>query len=49
MVVKRQRIHFLGNARYVSHEGEKPIEMVWKLDHAIPEKIIRESELRAAE
>ncbi len=40
---------FLGNSRYVSHEGETPIEMVWRLDHAIPEKIIRESELRAAE
>ena len=40
---------FLGNARYVSHEGERPIEMLWRLDHTIPEKIIRESELRAAE
>jgi superfamily II DNA or RNA helicase len=40
---------FLGNARYVSHEGERPIEMVWRLDHAIPEKIIRESELKVAE
>jgi len=40
---------FLGNARYVSHEGEKPIQMIWRLDHAIPEKIIRESELRTPE
>ena len=37
---------FLGNARYVSHSGNKPIEIVWKMDHSIPEKIIRESSLR---
>ena len=40
---------FLGNARYDSHKGEKPIEMIWRLDHPIPEKIIRESELRIGE
>jgi len=39
----------LGNARYVSHEGERPIEILWRLDHSIPEKIIRESELRPLE
>lgn len=38
---------FLGNARYVSHTGNAPIEIVWKLDHPIPERIIRESNLRA--
>lgn len=37
---------FLGNARYNSHSGNNPIEIVWKMDHAIPEKIIRESNLR---
>lgn len=37
---------FLGNARYVSHKGNKPIQIVWKMDHPIPEKIIRESNLR---
>ena len=37
---------FLGNARYVSHSGNRPIEIVWKMDHSIPEKIIRESNLR---
>lgn len=37
---------FLGNARYVSHKGSKPIQIVWKMDHSIPEKIIRESRLK---
>ena len=27
---------FLGPATYVSHEGEKPIAITWKLDHAMP-------------
>lgn len=38
---------FLGNARYVSHQGSSPIEIVWKMDHPIPQRIIRESDLRA--
>src|SRR5699024_2288371 len=37
---------FLGNARYVSHKGSNPIQIVWKMDHPIPERIIRESSLR---
>lgn len=37
---------FLGNARYVSHKGSHPIQIVWKMDHPIPERIIRESNLR---
>lgn len=37
---------FLGNARYFSHKGTKPIEFVWKMDYPIPERIIRESNLR---
>ena len=37
---------FLGNARYVSHKGEYPIQIVWKMDHPIPERIIKESNLR---
>ena len=27
---------FLGPARYVSHTGERPIAITWKLDHAMP-------------
>ena len=37
---------FLGNARYVSHNGNRPIQIVWNMDHEIPERIIRESNLR---
>ena len=37
---------FLGNARYVSHKGSNPIQIVWKMDHPIPERIIRQSSLR---
>ena len=37
---------FLGNASYVSHEGSSPIQIVWKMDHPIPERIIRESSLK---
>src|SRR5699024_8448686 len=38
---------FLGNARYVSHRGSHPVEIVWRMDHKIPDRIIRESDLRA--
>lgn len=38
---------FLGNARYLSHEGDRPIEIIWKMDKPIPEKILTESNLRA--
>jgi hypothetical protein len=27
---------FLGPARYVSHEGERPMAITWRLDHALP-------------
>lgn len=37
---------FLGNASYVSHRGSHPIEIEWRMDHPIPERIIRESDLR---
>lgn len=37
---------FLGNASYESHKGSHPIQIVWKMDHPIPERIIRESNLR---
>lgn len=31
---------FLGTAEYVSHEGSRPMNIVWKLDYAIPAKYI---------
>lgn len=37
---------FLGNAIYVSHKGSNPIQIIWKMDHPIPERIIRESKLK---
>ena len=37
---------FLGRARYESHEGSNPIEMVLKMDNEIPETIIRKSSLK---
>jgi hypothetical protein len=40
---------FLGNGKYVSHEKENPIQIIWKMDHPIPEKIIKESNLRVVD
>lgn len=31
---------FLGNADYVSHEGERPVSFVWKLHNAIPAELL---------
>ncbi len=31
---------FLGNAAYVSHQGNKPISFVWKLEHEIPANLL---------
>lgn len=38
---------FLGNAKYLSHKGSNPIQIIWKMDYPIPERIIRESKLRS--
>jgi hypothetical protein len=27
---------FLGTVRYVSHQSQKPMEIVWDLDYAMP-------------
>lgn len=32
---------YLGNAQYVHHEGNKPINFVWKLDEPIPANMIQ--------
>jgi hypothetical protein len=34
---------FLGSARLVKHESERPIQMVWRLDHAMPAEIFEEN------
>ena len=33
---------FLGPATYVSHEGERPIAITWKLDHRLPADLFTE-------
>jgi len=33
--------HFLGPARYISHEGSRPMSIVWELRHAIPAVLTR--------
>ncbi|MBN2827494.1 MAG: DUF3427 domain-containing protein [Tissierellales bacterium] len=37
---------FIGNAKIESYSGSNPIQIVWKMDYAIPEKIILESKLK---
>jgi len=32
---------FLGPAEHVSHEGDRPISIVWRLKHAIPARLLR--------
>ena len=34
---------YLGWANYVSHEGEKPINIVWKLEQPIPAKFLKKT------
>lgn len=34
---------YLGTAHHVSHEGEKPINIVWKLDQPIPAKFLKKT------
>ena len=32
---------FLGPADYVSHEGSRPMNIVWRLRHAMPTRLVR--------
>jgi hypothetical protein len=34
---------FLGPATVVSFEGERPIQMVWRLDHPMPAEVFEEN------
>jgi len=36
---------FLGNARYVSHTGRKPMSVVWQMDKDIPSRVLSWSKL----
>ena len=38
-----QPYHFLGPVEYVRHEGEKPINIVWRMKHPIPAHLLRET------
>lgn len=35
---------FLGTANYVSHEGSKPMSIIWELDFPIPAKYIKDTQ-----
>lgn len=34
---------FLGTAKYVSHEGSKPMNIIWRLDEPIPAKYLKKT------
>ncbi len=34
---------FLGTANYVKHEGERPMNITWRLDHPIPAKYLKKT------
>ena len=34
---------YLGSARYVSHEGSRPMSITWELDRPIPAKYLRKT------
>jgi superfamily II DNA or RNA helicase/HKD family nuclease len=38
---------FLGPVRYVSHSGERPMQVVWRLDHAMPTRFFQETKIAA--
>ena len=33
----------MGTANYVKHEGEKPMNITWRLDAAIPAKYLKKT------
>ena len=38
----------LGPVRYVSHEGNRPMQVTWELDHPLPEALLETSQMLAA-
>ena len=44
----REPYTFLGTANYVSHEGSKPMSILWKLDNPIPGKYLKKTNQLAA-
>ena len=43
MLSGAQAYTFLGTAQYVSHEGERPMNITWRLDKPIPAKYLRKT------
>jgi hypothetical protein len=39
---------FLGPCEYVSHEGSRPISIIWKLAHLVPARLYRQMARQAA-
>jgi hypothetical protein len=40
--------HYLGPAEYVSHQGGRPISIVWQLQHPMPARLRRETSAQVA-
>ena len=38
---------FAGPVRYVSHESEKPMRIIWELEHPLPPEFFREVKVAA--
>lgn len=38
-----QAYTYLGRAQYVSHEGSRSMNIIWKLDEAIPAKFLKKT------
>ena len=38
----------LGPVRYVSHEGNRPMQITWELEHPLPEALLETSQMLAA-
>jgi hypothetical protein len=38
----------LGPVRYVSHVGNRPMQVTWELEHPLPEALLETSQLVAA-
>ena len=34
---------YLGAANYVKHDGERPMNITWRLDHPIPAKYLKKT------
>ncbi|WP_156887763.1 hypothetical protein [Desulfotignum balticum] len=42
-IIDADRLCFLGPARHVSHQKERPIQMVWQLRYPMPVEMFEEN------